>query len=220
METRIRDCFDSVTMPQDCEIRIRNALGVKQKSTSRRLLKAAASIAAALILILGVVHRDTLTVYAQEFYHFVVHTLSPNAEELLGKQIGEIDPQLDNGYSDITLNYGDQSAGITFSGGYFVEVIDGRLYFTGNMEYIDITDLCSMDTPYIYVLEDNTGILHYLFVGGTPENYGYGEFMYNPNRNGGSWSGGGHNHLDRSNHWEPYGWFVSAIEQLDIPCLY
>ena len=101
------------------------------------------------------------------------------------------------------------------------EVRDGRLYFIANGEDIDITDLCSMDTAFIYVMQDRTGTLHYIFVGGRPDNWGYGSIMKKPGNLRhplGEWiGGGGHNHCGRESNWEPYGWYLDAKEKIGHP---
>ena len=100
-------------------------------------------------------------------------------------------------------------------GSSFAEVRDGQLFFTGNGEDMDITDLCSEYTPFIYVSETPTGKTIYMIIGGTPDNWGYMEFLYSP-INGG-FTGSGHNTCDPDNNYESYSWVKSALEQLNLP---
>lgn len=59
---------------------------------------------------------------------------------------------------------------------------DGRLFFVLDGERTDITDLIGADTPYIYDGSDpETGLTYYLIMGGTPENYGWLEWVKVPN---------------------------------------
>lgn len=59
---------------------------------------------------------------------------------------------------------------------------DGRLYFAqDNGQRIDVTDLISENTPYIYDGSDpDTGMIYYVILGGTPESYGWFEWVQTP----------------------------------------
>lgn len=63
-----------------------------------------------------------------------------------------------------------------------VQVEDGRLWFTPDRgERIDITDMVSEETPYIYDGSDpETNLTYYVIMGGTPEFYGYFEWIVTP----------------------------------------
>lgn len=62
-----------------------------------------------------------------------------------------------------------------------IEVEDGRLFFVLDEERTDITNLISEDTPYIYDGSNpETGLTYYLIMGGTPENYGWLEWVKVP----------------------------------------
>ena len=64
-----------------------------------------------------------------------------------------------------------------------VEVEDGRLYFAPeDGQRIDITDLVSEETPYIYDGSDpDAGLTYYIIMGGTPECYGWLTWISMPN---------------------------------------
>ncbi len=66
--------------------------------------------------------------------------------------------------------------------GPLVQVEDGRLWFTPDEgERVDITDLVSEDTPYLYDGSDpETNLTYYVIMGGTPEFYGYFEWIMTP----------------------------------------
>lgn len=54
---------------------------------------------------------------------------------------------------------------------------DGRLWFVGGGERVDVTDLIDENTPYIYEHTDpDTGIRGYLILGGTVDNFGWAEY--------------------------------------------
>ena len=60
---------------------------------------------------------------------------------------------------------------------------DGRLYFAPeDGERVDITDLVSEETPYIYDGSDpEAGLEYYIIMGGTPECYGWLTWIRTPN---------------------------------------
>lgn len=58
---------------------------------------------------------------------------------------------------------------------------DGRVFSLLNGGHVDITDRISQDTPYIIDCGDpETGLTHYVVMGGTPEHYGWFEWIVTP----------------------------------------
>lgn len=210
MEKKVYEYFDGEAMPDDCARKIEAQMTHHPKPMIqwRRFTAAAA----ALVLMLAVFNVDSICAQADSILDEITHALNPD----IPRKIGKVEECVYRGYSNlITEDNGSSSA---WEGGSFVTVQDGRLYFTGNGEFIDITDLCSNDKAYIYPLNSGNGTIHYLCVGGTPDNYGYCEFIFDLNTEEQPWkTGGGSNHLDRNNNWEPYGWFVNVKETLGHP---
>lgn len=97
-----------------------------------------------------------------------------------------------------------------------VEFVDGRMIFIVNGENIDITDKVSESKAFMYQFTDEEGVIHYWMVGKSgPEadNYGFGEFLYEPE---GNWAGGyGSNHIGADG--EHAQWFVSGKAELNVP---
>lgn len=222
MEKHLRESFENLTMPEDCEQRIARAMAEKQKKSVRPVWARALAAAAALALVMFIgVNFETVKVYAEEALEHIIHTLNPEETKPLGK-VGE---DLYVSYGGLISYGGDEEdfdfASVKANDSDPAEVRDGRLYFIANGENMDITDLCSMDTAYIYTLEDDTGILHYIIVGGTPDNWGYQIFMKDPScADGDPWgwiAGGGANGCGEDSDWEPYGWVVDAKERIDHP---
>ena len=58
-----------------------------------------------------------------------------------------------------------------------VEIRDGRMWFVADGKELDITDLVDVDTPYIYTSTLADGHISHVIVGGTPEDYGYAEYV-------------------------------------------
>lgn len=66
--------------------------------------------------------------------------------------------------------------------GPIMELEEDRLYFVQDDQRLDITDLISAETPYLYDGSDpDSGLTDYLILGGTPECYGYLEWVAAPN---------------------------------------
>lgn len=62
-----------------------------------------------------------------------------------------------------------------------INLEDGRVFSLLNDEHVDITDRISQDTPYIIDCSDpETGLTHYVVMGGTPEHYGWFEWIVTP----------------------------------------
>ena len=70
----------------------------------------------------------------------------------------------------------------TFVQSEVVKYEEGRLIFYRNDDqHIDITDLVSEETPYIYDGSDpDTELTYYIIMGGTPESYGWFEWIQVP----------------------------------------
>lgn len=90
--------------------------------------------------------------------------------------------QLVNG----SLSFGQDERGrfVSFEAhGSIIEAEAGRLYFTPeDGERVDITDLVSEETPYIYDGSDpDAGLTYYIIMGGTPECYGWFTWVRTPN---------------------------------------
>lgn len=92
---------------------------------------------------------------------------------------------------------------------------EGRLYLTVNGQNLDITDQCSLQTPYLYDFTGTDGLRHAFIIGGTPENFGWGEFLWN--EEGFPEGGSSSNYLKPGSDTEWADWYLSGMEQLDLP---
>ena len=59
-----------------------------------------------------------------------------------------------------------------------VEVRDGQIYFILDGSNTNITKQCSEETYYQYETVDNNGYRHVLLIGGTPDNVGMAEYLW------------------------------------------
>lgn len=218
MEKQIHDYFDSVTMPKDCAEQIETTLRHSGKrSTPRRIPRPLAAAAMLALVLVAVLNFDSICTSATSFLESITHQLNPGVEDALDKEIGQVEDGLYVGYNGLIADIHSNSSSSQYSAtANFLNVENGRMYFVGNGECIDITDKCSAEVAYVYALEDNTGVIHFLIAGGTPDNYGYAEFMYDPN--GAQWiAGESYNYLDRNNDWNAYGWLTDAKEKTGFP---
>lgn len=178
MEHEIREFFASETMPADCALRIEAAM--VQPRNHRPLPRALSAVAAVLALVLMLGSIPVVRAGAQDIYERFIHTIAPEQADEIGT-VAEDHVVLINGFhatsGDATGNdldvwlYEEENV-------KFCESRNGRLYFIGNGENLDITDLCSADKAFVYAVADKDGRVGYLAVGGTPESYG--QYCYFP----------------------------------------
>ena len=216
MERKLKVFFETQTMPEDCAQKIATQM-TRHPKPMIQWRRCTAAAAAMLILVLAVFNVDAISTRAASIWDEIATALKPEVAEELYKEVGKVDEGVYNGYGNLEYSEINGVSSGSWGGADFVEVFEDRLIFTGNGEYIDITDLCSEEEAFIYTLDSGNGTIHYLCVGGTPENYGYCEFIYVPTVKQPWKGGGGSNHLDRNNDWEPYGWFVDVKDTLGHP---
>ena len=181
MERKIHDFFAQEIMPEACARRIENRMTHSPKPFMqwRRI----ATVAAALVLVLALFNAEAISATADSLWNEIAHALKPEVAQELDKDVGNIGADKYNGYGGLTYTQGDHDSSVSWDCvSTFVEVVDGRLIFSGNGEYIDITDLCSEDKAYVYPLSSGNGTIHYLCVGGTADDYGYAELIFDYNK--------------------------------------
>ena len=83
-------------------------------------------------------------------------------------------------------------------------------------ERVDITDQVDEETPYVWTQRQEDGSIHYVIVGGTPEDYGWFEGMKFPDGSGGG-SGVFHSRTDLSQaeQLEEPDWYTAGREQVE-----
>lgn len=202
MKSSIVEAFNSVTMPENCEEKIRNKTVRKGvvRNHVRRLLPVTVSFAAMLLLLF---------------------TLSPAAlAAMRGWMVKYFWPDSDLTVYDI--QEGDVEATVVVvdtDAPSFARLVDGRLYFLGNGEKIDITDRITEESPYFYTYVDEYGLTHDMAVGysGTLDNHGVYEFIWKEEAGIKVWTAGtGRNFMDNRTG-ACYPWVSIVWEKLDIP---
>lgn len=199
MKQDIVTTFETVTMSDDCAQKIRRAMAEKKSAPRAVMAKRLGTLAAALALILCLspTARAAVETIVEKYFF-------PDSGVTIEKEVNE------NGeISAMTVSLDTES-------GTVAEIRGGRLYFTGNGEDIDITDLIAPEKPYYYSYTDEYGFLHHIAVGysGSIENFGVYEFFL---ENQGTWSNGyGRNFLDPETGTR-YPWVDLVWEHFNIP---
>lgn len=207
MKQEIVNVFDSVTMPESCVRRIRQAVNsgagssyFHRKQLQRGLTAFAVCLTALLILSPQV--RAAVN-------NWVVRYVFPES----GVTIYEETDQ--NGELVRIMAVDTEHPA-------FARYQDGRLYFTGNGENRDITEEISPEMPYIYTYSDEYGLTHYMAVGYSDslENFGIYEFLREKGEEQQTWEGWvngyGRNFLDPETGTR-YPWVDIVWEQLELP---
>lgn len=198
MKKQIVDIFDAITMPEDCGARIHSAMAEQKKTVRRPLLQ---PVAAALALVLVALSLSTEVRAAVS--GLVVKYFFPDSDITIYEELDE------NGETVRITGVDTEAPG-------FARMVNGRLYFVGNGEKIDISDQITEETPYYYTYVDDYRLTHYMAVGcsGSPENFGIYEFI---REESGEWvTGTGRNFLDPETETR-YPWVDLVWAQWDIP---
>lgn len=196
---KIVEAFDTVKMPESCETAIRREMKKKQsdRGAYRRLRPIPAALAAVvLMLCFSTEVRAAVKSWTVKYFF-------PGSDITICEMLDE------NG--DVV-----EIAGVDTDAPPFARIVNGRLYFVGNNEKIDITNQIKEDAPYFYSYVDDYGLTHYMAVGyaGTMENYGIYEFIREEN---GDWvTGTGRNFLSMETETR-YPWVDLVWEEFDVP---
>lgn len=207
MKEQVKDMFEQVTMPEESAQKIRQAMAENWKpkrSPLGNMGKTVATAAAmfALILVISPIARAAIN-------DLVVKYFFPGSGITVYEQTDE------NGNPESIVAVDTEAPA-------FARLVNGRLYFLGNGEKIDITDLITEEKPYYYTYKDDYGLTHYMAVGcsGAIENYGIYEFIREEKENQKEWegwvTGTGRNFLDPETETR-YPWVEIVWEDLNVP---
>ena len=169
---------------------------IKTVKGKRRTSRRVAIVAAALCACLALVGWT----YGERIYQL----LSGQTMEVGGGGgIGSITVDLTDGLDD----NGDPT---------IIALEEGRLWFVALDQRVDVTDLVDEETPYVWTQWLEDGSLHYIIVGGTPEDYGWSEGMKFPDGSGG---GSGMLHSREDIPWEEFtqdpDWYGTGLKQVE-----
>ena len=161
----------------------------QKKRKGRTVLVLAAALAACLAL--------AGWTYGERIYQFIS-----------GSQV-TISGSAGMGSGTVTLSDGlDENGDPTI-----ITLEEGRLWFVAGDQRVDVTDQVDEETPYIWTQWLEDGSLHYIVVGGTPEDYGWFEGVTAPDGSGGG-SGILHSRTDLPNEPMDPTWYTAGKAQV------
>lgn len=198
--SRLMDAYEDTEFMPEEEIlvdteRIKREV-IKTVKGKRRTSRRVAIVAAALCACLALAGWT----YGERIYQL----LSGQTMEVGGGGgIGSITVDLTDGLDD----NGDPT---------IIALEEGRLWFVAGEERVDVTDLVDEETPYVWTQWMEDGSLHYIIVGGTPEDYGWSEGMKFPDGSGG---GSGMLHSREDIPFEEFtqdpDWYRAGLKQVE-----
>lgn len=204
MSDQVKNMYEQITMPEKCVQNIQQSIVEKRypKENIRLIRRRAAAVAVllALVLCISPVARAAVN-------NLLVKYFWPGSDITIYEIL---DP---DGEVEGTVAVVDTEAPA------FARMINGRLYFLGNGEKIDITDLIKEDAPYYYSYVDEYGLTHEMAVGysGTIENYGIYEFIWKTESGVKDWTMGTCRNFLSPETETRYPWVEIVWEDLDIP---
>ena len=202
MKEQVKAMFEQVTMPQETAQKIRSAMDDAGRKKRKPVCRSLATAAAVLALVLFISPQARAV-----FDNWVVKYFWPDSDITIYEEINE------EGAVEATVAVVDTEAPP------FARMVNGRLYFLGNNEKIDITDEITEEQPYYYTYVDDYGLTHAMAVGfsGSIENYGIYEFIWKEADGERNWTAGtGRNFLSAETETR-YPWGDIVWEELDNP---
>ena len=160
MEQIIKETFDRISMDEQKVNEIRECLIKKRRTYS--IMKWVACAAVFIAVLLFIPSTRTFIVNAANKVINIFHTA--NGGEVV---YDEADNEL--------------SFSITYPRDSYVKVEGEKIYLTVGDKCIDVTDYCGEDKYYRYEIVNPDGSKNIILVGGTPENAGYVELIYDSN---------------------------------------
>ena len=161
---RYRSLFDAIE--SDSEISVDTLTKRRKAKRAGRIKKAAYTFSALALFFLG----SNMISYAKTGEFWVTSVLSFKTAG--GAEITIEDQQIDENTWNSKVTFGDDYEK------EFYEVEDGKLYFTYDGEKKDITAECDESRYFKHEFTDDNGLRHVLVVGGTVENPGSVEYIF------------------------------------------
>ncbi len=223
MEDKIKHTFDSLTMPEACDAKIRASLRRPARHVWRPLAAAACLILAVLVLVLvqpPVVQALENTV-EKIINHLFVYDMFPGAT-LTDVRYSENGSLVEVEGTDANGNP-FWAACDDMSMPDWLDPREDGLYYISDGHATEISALISEDTPFTAQFTDKTGIRHYIAIGGTygsgdtaMDHIGWADWTQRSLYGDTNWlSGRARNHLDADGNER--GWITSAKKSMGIP---
>ena len=202
MKEQVKEMFAQVTMPEETEKKIRSAMVTAGPAARKPVGRRLATAAAVLLLVFFISPQARAAVEG-----WVVKYFFPGSDLTIYEQ------------TDASGNVVGIAGVVDTEAPPFARMVNGRLYFLGNNEKIDITDEITEEKPYFYTYVDDYGLTHAMAVGysGTLENYGIYEFIWEDVDGTRDWvTGTGRNFLSSETETR-YPWVDIVWAELDVP---
>lgn len=163
MENLIKSTFDKIEMDSNAKEAVRDTL-LHERKQNYSWIRCAACAAAFIAVLFAVPATRTAIVHAAEYLTHIFHTLDG---------------------SEIIYEETDNMVKFTFeiSDAHYTEVADGRLYFVLGDIREDVTELCSESTYFRYETAGSDGGKTVIFIGGTIEDNGWIELLFDADGN-------------------------------------
>lgn len=202
MKDPVHDLFAQIIMPEETEKKIQTAMAQHGRKSRKALWKTLATAAAVLALVLVISPRARAAVE-----DWVVKYFFPGSDLTIYEQ------------TDASGNVTGIAGVVDTEAPPFARMVNGRLYFLGNNEKIDITEEITEEKPYFYTYVDDYGLTHAMTVGysGNLENYGIYEFIWEDVDGQREWvTGTGRNFMNNETETR-YPWVDIVWAELGIP---
>lgn len=245
MEKQLIDAFDQVTMPEACakkiEARLQETPAPVSRYQAKPMQESRCSFLVPLAAMLALVLALGLFWKPGESQTLAEPT---QTEDPLMEQAQEQKEQLENELEKLEQSYRFRDSGLRITEGEnhveaevntgsvttWLHHADGRLYFVGNGENMDITERISMEEPFTYAYTDEEGIRIHIAVGrldaepyvSIQQSVGWAVWYRDMNKAEAGmpytgWIGG-----TSSGHWNnaadaEYEWHASARREFDVP---
>ena len=193
----MKETFDKITMDEGRQNEMRSALLTKKKAT-KVWLAPVFGVLAALAIVMIIPATRTVVVNAAEklieimnFRHngFYITVQETSGTDEDGNEVKGILAEMgqDGNYES------------------FAQAKDGKLYFVLDGKWKDVTDKCSETDYYCYEGKNKDGSKFEIYIGGTPDDYGYCLFTHTKETSSMSVE---YNNSDRTDR----AWFKKAIK--------
>ncbi|MBR1817071.1 MAG: hypothetical protein IJ763_10325 [Lachnospiraceae bacterium] len=166
-QERYKNIFDSIE--SSSEITLDSLNKRKHELKKKRLRNSLYAFAAFAVFFLG----SNVVSYAKTGEFWVASVFNIKTGSGMEVTVDNSDPDV----SMITINYDEENATNYYS------VENGRLYFIFNDIKQDITDECSEDKYFKYEYTDEDSYRHAIIIGGTVDNPGWAEYIFDKDGN-------------------------------------
>ncbi len=197
MENQFKSTYGKISLDSDRKSEMEAAIG-KTKNKNRVGISSVAVAAATIVILMVIPTTRTQIVNAATR---LIRVFTANGQEITVEQLPN--------ESVVSIDY-DENKDYTL-------VQDGRLYLVIGNTKIDVTDQCSYTEYYRYEIVNSDGSRNVIFVGGTVENPGWVELIFD---SAGNYVANHMNIKDSNNSMDddPNAWFNRSMHNEGVPC--